>query len=100
MRPKNWPATPALAFTVTISTIRLRPALVGERPITLCRYIGRKILRPMIEPQPKQFIAMAQRATGSLRIESGMSGAGGGSRRVPKVGAAAHRDAPRGRGGG
>ena len=80
-------------FTVTISTIRLSPALVGVIPITLCRYMGRKMLRPTIEPQPKLFIIKAQRVTGSRRMESGISGSGAARRRAtkpaPRISAAA-----------
>src|SRR5262249_59831327 len=94
-RRKNWRAIPADALTVTISTIRLRPALVGDKPITLCRYIGRKMLRPTIEPQPKLFIVRAQRGTGSRRIDSGISGSGAVSRRAtnaaPMIAATAAR---------
>src|SRR5579859_8116356 len=69
-----WLDTPALALSVTIRMMRLRPESVGDQPSTLCRYIGRKILSPIIEPQPKQFDRMARRAAGSDRMEIGMSG--------------------------
>src|SRR5712672_2363075 len=86
---------PAEVFTVTISTIRLSPALVGVIPITLWRYIGRKMLRPTIEPQPKLVIIKAQRVTGSRRMESGISGSGGvreDRRRAPGIARAAEAE--------
>ncbi len=73
-RPKNWPHIPADAFTDTIRTIRLSPAVVGERPITVCRYIGRKMFSATIGPQPKELSMSVQRATGSPRMASGISG--------------------------
>src|SRR5262249_57493361 len=84
-RRRPGPATPADEFTVTISTIRLRPALVGDIPITLCRYIGRKMFKPTIEPQPKLFIVRAQRGAGSRRIASGISGSGADRSRITKA---------------
>ena len=68
-----------------MNTTRLRPALVGESPITLCRYIGRNMLSPMMEPQPKALAAIAQRTIGFLRMEIGISGSGAVSSRSTKA---------------
>ena len=76
MRPKNCPATPAPRLSDTISTIRLRPALVADGPMTLCRNIGRKMLSPMIAPQPNALASIARRASGLARMAIGISGSG------------------------
>ena len=65
---------PALMLSVTIRIIRLNPDDVADQPSALCRYIGRKILRPTIAPQPKECAAMVSRAAGSDRMAIGISG--------------------------
>ncbi len=54
--------TPALTFSVTASISTLRPAAAGDMPTMFCRYIGRKMCRPTIGPQPKVLATMAIRA--------------------------------------
>src|SRR6478672_7955281 len=76
MRPSIRPERPALVLSAIISTIRLKPALVADSPATFCRYIGRKMLRPMIEPQPNECAETQQRAVALRRMSIGMSGSG------------------------
>src|SRR3954447_17380812 len=76
MRPSIRPERPALVLSAIISTIRLKPALVADRPATFCRYIGRKMLRPMIELQPNECAATQQRAVALRRMSIGISGSG------------------------
>src|SRR3954454_20921775 len=76
MRPSIRPERPALVLSAIISTIRLRPALVADKSATFCRYIGRKMLRPMIELQPNECAPKQQRAFALPRMSIGISGSG------------------------
>ncbi len=67
---------PALMLSVTASISTLNPALAGAMPTMFCRYIGRKMCRPTIGPQPNALAAIASRASRLPRIDSGMSGSG------------------------
>src|ERR1700740_1626102 len=93
----SWLDRPALALSETMRIISLSPGDVPDQPSALCRYIGRKILRPMIEPQPHECAAMVRRATGSDNIATGMSGSAAVRSRVTKPAprTTAHANSPR-----
>ena len=83
----SWLERPALVLSVTIRIIRLNPDDVADQPSALCRYIGRKILRQTIEPQPNECAAMVSRAAGSDRMAIGISGSTAVRSRTTKAGA-------------
>src|SRR5208282_5820007 len=80
----SWLDRPALALSVTIRITRLNPDAVADQPSALCRYIGRKMLRPRIEPQPNECATMVSLAVGSDRMAIGMSGSTAVSNRATK----------------
>src|ERR1700689_1109720 len=91
----SWLEKPALALNVTIRTMTLSPDAVADHPSALCRYIGRKTLRPMSAPQEKQLATMATRATGSDKIAMGAAQPPSVAARRSRRRAGVHRPAAR-----
>ena len=85
---------PALMLSMAASTSTLSPAVAGDMPTMFCRYIGRKMCRPTIGPQPNALAAIASRASRSPRMLSGISGSGAVRSRtmkpMPRMSAAAN----------